>query len=395
MVYLTRLARGNSRDMGRKVFIFAVFFTFLAMLPTGYAESVNLLEHTDNCIYNKTLKMDYCYSIYEICNYKTDNNFRFMFSKPHYGYSPVLNEMSYNVKTNETIIGKDVCKIIRIDAYKDPFINIDNVFCSDDKCYYEYAWWNTSFHYKSPVYINKTGSATHTNYTLEIDINSSFIPANFDYANECRDGNETRIRVLNSTEDGELPFWVGSCGTANATIYVNLLDNVTSNLTTIWLYYGSESADYTAGNSRATFSIYSRVFDDLAVGLLNGTIDLNSGVKWLLNADSTANVRVIDNGNCHSGRCITADVGTSRYVGLATPTGIPYDTFKILTWLKKADADLSYFHFTVGKLNSGYWDHNGYSVLWELEADGTIDYYNGGWVNDQGTFLEDVIPWVI
>lgn len=144
----------------KKVHKIAVLGIFLALfwlntLPYSSALSLELLENTDTCIYQPENDKDYCYSIYKFC----DDSFNpslvnFIFKKGNeQEYRQTLKDLDFETEIEN--LG-DKCYKIKIEAHKNPFQNIDNILCYDGNCFYEYAWWNTSFYVKLPINASTT-----------------------------------------------------------------------------------------------------------------------------------------------------------------------------------------------------------------------------------------------
>lgn len=146
---------------------------FMLFVPIASAETVKLLENTDICQYVPGLDMDYCYSKYEICDLSlTDvEKSTFKFKDEKSGYKDSLNSIYSSIVS---VVDKGLCKELTIQAWKSPFKNVDNVLCTTTKCYYEYAWWNTSFIFKFPI----NASTSSGQVTLPILLNDTNVTIN-------------------------------------------------------------------------------------------------------------------------------------------------------------------------------------------------------------------------
>ncbi len=146
-----------------------VVIGFMMFLPIVSGETVKLLENTDFCEYKSKLDLDYCYSKYEICNSSLSDVQKSIFVfKDEKGI--FKTNISSILSKNIEIEDKGFCKEITISAYKNPFANIDNVLCTQSKCYYEWKWWNSSFFFKFPVNASAFGAII----TDFISLNDSF-----------------------------------------------------------------------------------------------------------------------------------------------------------------------------------------------------------------------------
>lgn len=146
---------------------------FMLFMPIVSAETVKLLENTDICEYRPKLDMDYCYSRYEICDLPLSEveKSTFVFRDEKSGYKDSLSSI-YSKEVS--IKDKGICKELTISAYKSPFKNVDNVLCTQTKCYYEYVWWNASFLFKFPV----NASTSSGQVTLPILLNDTNVTIN-------------------------------------------------------------------------------------------------------------------------------------------------------------------------------------------------------------------------
>ena len=116
----------------------------IMMIPTVQASTIKLLENTDRCEYDERLKLDHCFSKYLLCDNETvkENDVRFIF-KERGGIYLNADMMGDKLDTETEIEKKYECLEISITGWKNPFIDVDNVLCYGDICFYEYAWWNT------------------------------------------------------------------------------------------------------------------------------------------------------------------------------------------------------------------------------------------------------------
>jgi len=131
------------------------------------------------------------------------------------------------------------------------------------------TWWNESWDYKMPVFINNTGNATVlTNYQVFLNITY-----NANMQAEFKD-----IRVVNDTSGASVPYWIESKVNSS---YANIWFNASSIPASVWtnttyyLYYGNAAVS-DGGNGNATFQF----FDDFN----DASIDTN---KWVYSGNVT------------------------------------------------------------------------------------------------------------
>lgn len=116
---------------------------------------------------------------------------------------------------------------IKITATKSPNESIDwsfgyNAFTSDTIRQY-WAWWNNTWQFKKNITIN---GIVPINYSLKMVI-PKVATMNPDYSD---------LRFVNSSDTGEIPYWIEKSNSTQATIWVKIDNNNTINM-----YYGNDS----------------------------------------------------------------------------------------------------------------------------------------------------------
>ena len=118
--------------------------------------------------------------------------------------------------------------------------------------------WLSGWSYRQPINISNTAGDL-TDYQVRIDLNSSNVGSNFNWSNNGND-----IRFTNSTDD-ELSFWIESWNSTGqeATIWVKVISLPNNANTTIYMYYGNQTAESESKmwNNITHLSIYGGVFD--------------------------------------------------------------------------------------------------------------------------------------
>lgn len=260
--------------MGKKRLNIAVLCVFLALfllntLPYSSATgTISLIENTNNCIYQPSTGKDYCYSIYRLCGVSFNPSlltFQFKTDKDKQ-YRETLKDLDFQTEFEND----GSCKKIKIEAHKSPFQNIDNVPCFDGGCFYEYAWWNSSFYYKYLVNATNYGSMNMTsmvllNDTSGININGS---TQFIWCNYTTQPNNRQVVGYFYYND----TFMEACVDAGETDQVPMIVD-TGNGTS----YGSPSNDITlfwTANSTKEYSSYdfSVTVGDNAHAVANGKI---------------------------------------------------------------------------------------------------------------------------
>ncbi len=143
-----------------------------------------------------------------------------------------------------------------------------------------WAWWNSSWQYKTPIDVDQSGSTELQDFPINITVNTSELIDEGKMNADCSD-----IRLVNASEvldAGELDFEFEShgntdfgCDTERTVMWVEV-DSIPSSNTTIFLYYGNNQSGF-ANNTRATW-------DEGTIGVWHfgegsGTTTLNSTEK--------------------------------------------------------------------------------------------------------------------
>lgn len=144
---------------------------FLIIIPVSSAETLKVISNTDRCVYQPKTRMDYCKTVYELCDpfldmQKVDFRFKTEDDKTLKLSITELSSYFYSSKPSRTN-----CREITIEGYKNPYKNIDNVLCYGLNCHEEFIWWNTSFLSK----FNITASTNSGEVTMPLLLNDSLV----------------------------------------------------------------------------------------------------------------------------------------------------------------------------------------------------------------------------
>lgn len=137
--------------------------------------SVELLENTDICEYDSVLNLDYCRSLYRVCD--SDGGLNPLYIDFKYRTQKDLTERSSisGLSTDFSVYSYDKnCKTVEITGYKNPYKNIDNIPCYNGVCFNEFVWWNSSFTIKYPI----NASTTSGTVTMAVLINDTAFTVN-------------------------------------------------------------------------------------------------------------------------------------------------------------------------------------------------------------------------
>jgi len=151
------------------------------------------------------------------------------------------------------------------------------------------TWWNTTWRYKTQINItNLTCVSSYCQFNMSLDLNETYT-------------NGSDIRILNSSENGELTFWRED-GWAATTASGNIWINASNGTYMIWIYYNASGV-----SDKSSVDDTFILGDDFDSGTLNTT-------KWTITGSGY-------NTSCTSagvGTCgITSSAASFRYVTAA------------------------------------------------------------------------------
>ena len=236
------------------------------------------------------------------------------------------------------------CYDIRIYARLKPklgFRAVENVPFAFGYVYNEFAWWNSSWNYKMPVDISVSSGTTVQNFQMPIILNSSNVGPNFNWTVECVDGNSTRLRVTNSSENAELDIFVENCSVTdeNMTLWVEVDQNISTSNYTIYIYYGNNNSD--------PISEKYEVFGDNIVSFWRfegNAVDIISG------NDGTLNGNAAYTSDGWYGQGLSLD-GDGDYISVPDDNSLDLTEFTIAAWGKRIES--GEYYTVLGKENAG------------------------------------------
>jgi hypothetical protein len=232
--------------MKNKLFVLLIFLlTIFCVSNIGNAIKVSVVENTNQCLTD-------CYTIYKIEGAKDFSDFDLYFKDARglivsenkdklksYGIAKKDNESYTKLdKTSlKTKSSKDV-EYIKITGTKRFDENIDNIICIGKKCWEEFAWWNSSWQYKTNITLNSGVNTTLTDYPAYFKFNGSGLISQGKMKSDCSD-----IRVLNEYDNETLSFEIGpsTCNTTFSQVWVKIPNFIAGN-NTIHFYYGNPDA---------------------------------------------------------------------------------------------------------------------------------------------------------
>ncbi|USN44018.1 MAG: DUF2341 domain-containing protein [Candidatus Woesearchaeota archaeon] len=118
------------------------------------------------------------------------------------------------------------------------------------------TWWDGQWALKQALTINASPT-TEQNYSVKINLNTTNVGPSWDWTNECSQ-NQSRLRVINGSENQVLNYWIEMCDTSakTMTLWVKIPENITSTGEQIYLYYGNQNIAPSTGNASAVFQYY-------------------------------------------------------------------------------------------------------------------------------------------
>ncbi len=149
---------------------------------------------------------------------------------------------------------------------KDKFGIVESRLLKSNK----WAWWNSSYDKKKPIDITETSGSSLSNYSTLIYVLYT-ASMNVDFSD---------LRFLNSTEDGELNYWIEFKNDSNyAYVWIKIPTLTASSNTTIFMYYGNVVVTSTSNFSNAFILGDDFSTDTTGSYTINGSVTYNSGTE--------------------------------------------------------------------------------------------------------------------
>jgi hypothetical protein len=134
--------------------------------------------------------------------------------------------------------------------------SIDWIGVSGGQSMDNWAWWNSSWIYSKPISILETSGINQTN--IQVLLNITY---NSNMNNTFLD-----LRFVNSTNNGELSYWIENYTTGdNALVWIKLPSLTAYENKTIYMYYGVVGNINTTSNGVNTFEYFDN-FNDNSLG---------------------------------------------------------------------------------------------------------------------------------
>ncbi len=112
--------------------------------------------------------------------------------------------------------------------------SIDVIPSFNGYSYPEYAWWNVSWSYRAPCYVNTTVASSLTNFPAHCIINTSALITTGKMNTSCQD-----LRVANSSDNAlNYEIEASTCNTTTTVVWVSVPTTTASGNDTIYIYYG-------------------------------------------------------------------------------------------------------------------------------------------------------------
>jgi len=137
-------------------------------------------------------------------------------------------------------------------------------------------WWNSSWPYRQRINVSTASGSTDINYQVNITLNSTNVGSNFNWSLACKD-----LRFTGASGTALLDYYVESCNpsTSRAYIWVEYDAVITTNATSLYMYYGNTAAT-NVSNGKNTFLLWDT---------FNGT---SLDPQWTATTTGTATVTV-------------------------------------------------------------------------------------------------------
>lgn len=162
----------------------------------------------------------------------------------------------------------------KITGTKKPTQTIDFIPFAQGKTLDEWAWWDGDWEFKREIKVKENSGSNLSNYTTLI-----YVPYDSDMKTDFSD-----LRFTNSTENGELSYWIeNKTDSSFAYVWVKVPNLTASINNTIYMYYGNSGA-----SSKSNGDVAFLLFDDFTGTSLNTT---KWGI-WASGGTTGANVSV-------------------------------------------------------------------------------------------------------
>jgi len=147
------------------------------------------------------------------------------------------------------------------------------------KLYVLDPWWDASWDYKQVINITVSSGTTDQGQQVYFNINNTVNGTDWNWSNECVDGHDSRMRIVNGSEDTLVDYYVESCSITdkNMSLWLESDQNLSTTLQSFYIYYNNEG-----GATDSDWNETLQLFDD-ANHQLNDTY-------WSLGGSGTFNV---------------------------------------------------------------------------------------------------------
>jgi len=224
----------------------------------------------------------------------------------------------------------------------------------------------SSWKYRRPVNVSVSSGTTAKNYQTKIILNSSNVGANFNWTRNCSD-----LRFVNGSNNAQLDFWIESCSSSsqNATIWVEIDNNISTSAYTIYIYYGNNGAASASSISNTMDAgLRYKYYDGKAFNTYQGTnVDTNTnhawaegavtivGNAWENQADTVSIIWegwIVNKGSGSHTFYVTSDDGQRLYV--------PNSSLIVNNWVDQSDTERSAAYSFSAPVSIRYeWYENG------------------------------------
>jgi len=194
----------------------------------------------------------------------------------HIKYQGKIDSVYDAVYSNKKDIEIKICG--KIDPVNMGY-EIDHYPFFDDKVYYEYAWWNSSWDFCRNIDINKPAGDFNATYPIFNNFQVSDFGANFNVTQEFFENyNSTRLRIINEYLNKSMNVSVIK---ANSTEFIIAfdIDETTDQNITYQICYGNPSASFV---SNTDMFMFVDTFEDANISdwtlYNNGNISIDSNI---------------------------------------------------------------------------------------------------------------------
>lgn len=192
--------------------------------------------------------------------------------------------------------------------------------------YKEYAWFDTSWGYKTQCNLTSHVSAGVNNIPMGCTLDTAaLIAAGKMNGTNCKD-----LRAVNSAESSVIPYEIEACNTTNTVVW-SLVNKSAGANDTIYIYYGNPAVD-SAESPSVVWADYDVVYH-MAESSWSGTALDSAGYDTNGTYSGTGAITI--GTDCKWGRCADLDTANDRGINFTAPSALDSGNKTVLMWANR------------------------------------------------------------